>query len=128
MCTLNMRVKASSSVRGFRQPFGGVVDDRAQAVGMGFQSRMKARMPLRLAKVGKHADRPQIAQRLHAGAFAAVAENHAMAVFEQTLRAMQADTLAGAGDEDSAAEEVMNGSRRGKSKTIPAHCSVVRPR
>jgi hypothetical protein len=51
-------------------------------------------------EIGKQRRRPQIAQGLHAGAFAAVAENHAMAVFEQSLRAMQADTLAGAGDED----------------------------
>src|SRR5471030_708413 len=44
--------------------------------------------------------RPQIAQCLYAGAFAAVAEDHSLAVFEQTLRTVQADTLAGTGDED----------------------------
>jgi hypothetical protein len=66
---------------------------------MGFQLAMKARIPASVEK-SANTPSPQIAQGLHAGAFAAVAENHAMAVFEQTLRAMQADTLAGTGDED----------------------------
>jgi hypothetical protein len=37
---------------------------------------------------------------LHAGTFAAVGENDLMAVFKQTLRAVQTDTLAGTGDEN----------------------------
>jgi hypothetical protein len=37
---------------------------------------------------------------LHAGALTAVAEDHRLAILEQTLRTVQADTLAGTGDED----------------------------
>ena len=65
-----------------------------------FSSAMKARIPASLEKSANSADGAQIAQCLHAGAFAAVGEDDAMAVFEQTLRAMQTDTLAGAGDQD----------------------------
>ncbi|MNX53354.1 hypothetical protein D3C86_840470 [compost metagenome] len=87
-------------VRGFGQPFGSVMDDCPQAVGMGIQFADEGENTGFAGEVRKHRRRPQISQGLHAGAFAAVAEDHAMAVFEQALRTMQADTLAGTGDED----------------------------
>ena len=86
--------------RGFRQPFGGVVDDGAQAVGMGFQFIDEGENGRFAGEVGEHSDRAQIPQRLHAWTFAAVGENDLMAVFKQTLRAVQTDTLAGTGDEN----------------------------
>ncbi|MNF70817.1 hypothetical protein D3C84_527440 [compost metagenome] len=87
-------------VRRFGQPFGCVVDDRPQAVGVGFQFADEGENPALAGKVGEDCRRPQIAPCLYAGAFSAIAEDQRMAVFEQSLRAVQADTLAGTGDED----------------------------
>ena len=41
-----------------------------------------------------------LAQGLHAGTFTAVAENHRLPFVQEAQGAMQADTLAGAGDQD----------------------------
>jgi hypothetical protein len=51
-------------------------------------------------EIGKQPHRTTCAQGLHAGSLAAVAENHRVAFIQQALGAMQADTLAGAGDQD----------------------------
>jgi hypothetical protein len=90
----------SVGVRGFGQPFGSVVDNGSQAVGVGFQLGDEREDPRFSGEVGKYRGGAQVAQCLHAWAFAAVTEDHRMAVFEQTLRTVQADTLAGTGDED----------------------------
>ena len=76
------------------------MDDRAQVVSVVFQFADEREDPGFGGKVPEYRRRPQVAQRLYAGAFSAIAEDHGMAVFEQTLRTVQADTLAGTGDED----------------------------
>ncbi|MNN38180.1 hypothetical protein D3C81_1521640 [compost metagenome] len=88
------------AARGFGQPLGGVVHDGAQAVGVGFQFGDEGENRGFAGKVGEQAEGAQIAQRLHAGAFAAVSEDDAIAILKQPLRTMQADTLAGTSDED----------------------------
>ncbi|MNF69440.1 hypothetical protein D3C84_513230 [compost metagenome] len=87
-------------VRCFSQPFGGIVDDCPQAVGMGFQLVDEGEDPGLAGEVREHRGGPQVAQGLYAGTLAAVAENHPMAIFQQSPGAVQADTLAGAGNED----------------------------
>ncbi|MNG30355.1 hypothetical protein D3C84_1159600 [compost metagenome] len=67
---------------------------------MGFQFADEGEDPGFAGEVREQPDRPQVTQGLHAGTFTAVTENHPMTVFEQALRAMQADTLAGTGDEN----------------------------
>jgi hypothetical protein len=86
--------------RGFGQPFGRVVHDGAQAVGVGFQRFDEGENPGFAGEIGEQADGTQIAQCLYARAFAAVGEDDATAFFEQPLCAMQTDTLAGTGDKD----------------------------
>lgn len=74
--------------------------DRPQAVGVGVQFGDEREDAGFAGKVRVYPDGAQITQRLHPGTSAAVGENDAMAVFEQTLRAVQADALAGASDQD----------------------------
>ena len=76
------------------------MDDRPQAVGVGFQFADEGEDPGFGGEVRKHRGRPQVAQGLHAGALAAVAEYHRVAVFEQAAGTVQADSLAGTGDQD----------------------------
>ncbi|MNK88139.1 hypothetical protein D3C87_1080930 [compost metagenome] len=87
-------------VRRFGEPFGGVVDNRPQTVGVGFQFADEGEDPGFTGEVREHRGGPQITQGLYAGTLAAVAENHAMAIFQQSPGAVQADTLAGAGNEN----------------------------
>lgn len=84
----------------FCDPRRSVVDDRAQAVGVGFKGCDEGQDPGFTGKIRKHAERAAFAQGRNAGAFAAVAENHRMALVQQAFGAMQADTLAGAGNQD----------------------------
>ena len=88
------------TVRAFRQPFGGIVDDGAQAVGVALQFIDEGKDGGFAGEVREHRDSAQITQDLYARTFAAVGEDDPVAVFKQTLRAVQTDTLAGTGDED----------------------------
>ncbi|MNG03320.1 hypothetical protein D3C84_863930 [compost metagenome] len=76
------------------------MDNCAQAVGMVFQLTDEGEDPGFAGEVREQRNRPQVSQGLHAGTFAAVTENHPLAVFDQSLRAMQADPLACTGDEN----------------------------
>ncbi|MNP38359.1 hypothetical protein D3C76_1318670 [compost metagenome] len=85
------------------------MDDCPQAVGVCFQLTDEGDDPGFAGEIREQPDRAQIAQGLYTGTFAAVTENHAMAILEQSLRAMQADTLAGTGDQNG-------GCRRGHER------------
>ncbi|MCY1460170.1 hypothetical protein D9M71_777030 [compost metagenome] len=76
------------------------MDNCPQAVGMGFQFADEGKDSGLAGEVREQRRRSQVAQDLHAGAFSAVADDHLMTVFEQSLRTMQANTLAGTGNED----------------------------
>ncbi|MCY1176018.1 hypothetical protein D9M73_162780 [compost metagenome] len=76
------------------------MDNRPQTVGVGFQFTDEGEDPGLAGEVREHGGGPQVAQGLYAGPLAAVTENHAMAVFQQSPGAVQADTLAGAGNQD----------------------------
>jgi hypothetical protein len=85
---------------GIRAPFGGVVHDGPQAVGLLLESADKGGDAGFIAEVRLQRLCAKGAKPVDAVAFAAVGKDDREAVFQQSLGTMQPDPLAGSGDEN----------------------------
>jgi hypothetical protein len=81
-------------------PERSVMHDGPQLTGVGPEAVDKGQDPGLAAEIGVQGDGTQFAQVLQRFSFGAVADDHRLALGKQPFRAVQADTLAGAGDQD----------------------------
>ncbi|MCY1271734.1 hypothetical protein D9M70_202980 [compost metagenome] len=84
----------------FRQPVRRVVDDGAQAVGAALERFDESEDAGFAGKIRGERRGAAFAQEPHAVAFSAVADDHRLAFVQQAFGTVEADALAGAGDED----------------------------